>query len=61
MVNMKINKMPSKELLEEYLEGGHGNNPVTVYFNILKGEFERSDESKYYHSIKERGVPIKNG
>jgi len=39
---MKINQMPSKALLEEYLDGGHGSRPVTVIFNIEKGIFEKT-------------------
>jgi hypothetical protein len=32
-----INEMPSKEVLERYLEGGSGR--VTVYFDLEKGIF----------------------
>lgn len=43
MEKVTIKKMPSKQVLEEYLAGGHDNHPVTVYFDTEKGEFIRSN------------------
>lgn len=37
---LKIKKMPSKKLLEEFLKGMHGE--VTVLFDRNKGEFVRT-------------------
>jgi hypothetical protein len=39
---MKINQMPSKKMLEDYLDGS--SKPVTVYFNTEKGIFERAGD-----------------
>lgn len=39
---MKIKKMPSKKLLEDYLDGNSGN--IKVYFDIKKGEFIRYEK-----------------
>jgi hypothetical protein len=36
----KIKKMPSKKLLESFLEGLHGE--VKVHFDTIRGQFVRS-------------------
>lgn len=36
---MKINKMPTKDTLERFLDGMFSDKETTVYFNIIKGEF----------------------
>lgn len=40
---MKITEMPTKELLEEYLDGLE--RPVTVYFDKEKGKFIRENDN----------------
>jgi len=39
---MKIKKMPSKRMLEDFLDNGS----VKVYFNSTKGEFKRNPKRK---------------
>ena len=40
---LEIKEMPSKETLEEYLNGGRGDKRVTVSFNVIEGKFEKND------------------
>ena len=51
-----ISKMPSQELLEDFLRGLHGN--PQVIFNIEKGEFIRVVERD--NSQLERSISNKN-
>lgn len=51
--SMKINKMPDKETLEEFLDGGHDNHPTSVYFDTEKGEFIHANGN---YSLKDREV-----
>ena len=44
MVRIKIKKMPSKRMLEKYLEGNYINNQVFVLFDKEKGEFRYTEE-----------------
>ena len=41
---MKIKKMPTKEMLEDYLDGSYGD--VKVLFDVEKGEFVYSEEHR---------------
>lgn len=45
---MKINKMPTRELLEDYLESSSG---VKVYFDSIRGEFVRNSNLQIDNTV----------
>jgi hypothetical protein len=47
----KIAKMPSKKMLEKFLDSMGGR--AQVYFDLEKGEFiENSNNKEYYHTVR---------
>lgn len=59
---LTLNKMPTHEMLEEFVNQMHGSERRQVHFNIERGEFEYKDERPVGNNpSEERRIPPSNG